>query len=385
MRMAMPKQKPKTTVFSYIARLPLLLLAVVFILANGGAQLVQADRFDEKINAINQETAVKAAKNAQLGAEASSLSNKINKLQVEINALRDQINQYIHDIKKLRVQIKEQEEELERQKDILGQNIRAMYLEGDISTLEILASSHDLSEYVDKEQYRNSVQDKITTTMDKIIELKHQLKAKADEIKDKLDDKQVVEERLASQQAENNQLLHLNKNQQANINAQIMENNAEVAQLRSQQAAENAALFGGSNVVLGKACDTSNGDTYPRPWCSAAQDSMVDSWGMYNRECVSYTAWKVASTGRHMPYWGGRGNANEWDDNARAAGIPVGGTPRAGDVAISNNGYYGHAMYVESVNSNGTINISQYNSQLTGRFSRVYNMNKGSLVFIHFR
>ncbi len=112
---------------------------------------------------------------------------------------------------------------------------------------------------------------------------------------------------------------------------------------------------------------------------------MIDSWGMFNRECVSYTAWKVAESGRYMPYWGGIGNANQWDDNARAYGIPADGSPRAGDVAIKNSQPYGHAMYVEGVNSNGTINISQYNASLDGRFSRVYNMSPGGLVFIHFQ
>lgn len=84
-----------------------------------------------------------------------------------------------------------------------------------------------------------------------------------------------------------------------------------------------------------------------------------------------------------MPYWGGVGNANQWDENARAAGIPTDYSPRAGDVAISNAGYYGHAMYVESVNPNGTINISQYNASWTGTYS-TNTISASGLVFIHF-
>jgi surface antigen len=40
-------------------------------------------------------------------------------------------------------------------------------------------------------------------------------------------------------------------------------------------------------------------------------------------------------------------------------------------------------MYVESVNANGTINISQYNAALNGTFS-TNTISVGSLVFIHF-
>ena len=69
--------------------------------------------------------------------------------------------------------------------------------------------------------------------------------------------------------------------------------------------------------------------------------------------------------------------------DARAAGIPVDSNPQPGDVAISNSGFYGHAMYVESVNSNGTINISQYNAALDGRYS-TNTISPAGLYFIHF-
>ena len=113
-------------------------------------------------------------------------------------------------------------------------------------------------------------------------------------------------------------------------------------------------------------------------------DSIVDTWGMYNRECVSWTAYRVAASGRYMPYWGGRGNANQWDDNARAAGIPVDREPRVGDVGVSNSGYYGHTVYVEAVNGDGTIAVSQFNHDWGGTYSFAPRMPIGNLVFIHF-
>jgi hypothetical protein len=42
-----------------------------------------------------------------------------------------------------------------------------MYLEGKTSTLEMLASSKDLSDFVDKQQSRNAVQSKVKDTMAK--------------------------------------------------------------------------------------------------------------------------------------------------------------------------------------------------------------------------
>jgi surface antigen len=40
-------------------------------------------------------------------------------------------------------------------------------------------------------------------------------------------------------------------------------------------------------------------------------------------------------------------------------------------------------MYVESVNGNGTINISQYNASLDGRYS-TNTISPSGLYFIHF-
>lgn len=137
-------------------------------------------------------------------------------------------------------------------------------------------------------------------------------------------------------------------------------------------------------TVTSASFTSASGTSYP--WANAPfPNSIPDSWGMYQRQCVSYTAWKVASSGRNMPSWAGRGDANLWDDNARAEGIPVDTIPRAGDIAVDNSGAYGHTSYVESVNSDGTINISQYNVRWDGMYSEETNKSPAGLVFIHFQ
>jgi len=376
----------KRIIRPFLTAAPVVLISLVMATNAFTAPHVFADQFDAQINALNQDSSTKRADVAQLGSEAASLTDTITKLQAQIDVLQTQINANKAKQADLQTKIDQAQQDLDTQKKLLGADIKQMYVDGQISTLEMLASSKDLSDFVDKQQYRNSVQNKIKDTLDKITALKLQLKQQKDEVEKLLVDQQAMQDQVASQQAQQNQLLSANVDQQNSLNSQIKQNSQQVAALRAQQAAANARLFSGANVVLGGACDTSHGDTYPSPWCSASQDSMIDSWGMFNRECVSYTAWKVAESGRYMPYWGGQGNANQWDDDARAAGIPVDTTPRAGDVAIKNSGPYGHAMYVESVNGDGTINISQYNANLNGQFSRVYNLNPAplGLVFIHF-
>ncbi len=321
-----------------------------------------ADQYSQQISQLQAQNNNLKAQSNVLAQEAVGFQATIDNLAAQISTLEAQIR--ANEAERVRL-----EAEIVHHKDVLGQNIRAMYLEGDMSTFEMLASSEDLGTFVDKEQYRNTVKDKIATTIDKINELKSKLEKV-------IADQKAAQVQLDAQRAEQARLLALNEAQRSALDTEIKNNSSQISKLRSQQAAANARLFG--NGVRNVA------DSSGYPWAGVAfPNSISDPWGMYKRQCVSYTAWKVANSGRHMPYWGGHGNANQWDDNALAAGIPVDGNPQVGDVAVSNSGYYGHVMYVEAVYGDGTIYVSQYNANWTGKYSEA-RISIGSLVFIHF-
>lgn len=61
------------------------------------------------------------------------------------------------------------------------------------------------------------------------------------------------------------------------------------------------------------------------------------------------------------------GNANTWYSRAAAAGMAVGSAPRAGAVGTTTRGAEGHVVYVESVNADGSINISEMNAPIWGQ------------------
>lgn len=95
----------------------------------------------------------------------------------------------------------------------------------------------------------------------------------------------------------------------------------------------------------------------------------IDPWGFYKRYCTSYVAWKLNQNGAGFSNGmagpngaaGQFGDAKNWDDNAQTIGFAVDQTPAVGAVAVWNGGTYGHVAYVESVNANGTVNVSEYN------------------------
>jgi surface antigen len=60
------------------------------------------------------------------------------------------------------------------------------------------------------------------------------------------------------------------------------------------------------------------------------------------------------------------GNANNWNNNGENTGFMVGTSPRVGAMAVweaneDGASSAGHVAWVEAVNGNGTIDISEYN------------------------
>lgn len=343
-----------------------------------GASIAHADQFDDQINALNAQNSQSQSVLNGLTSQAGSYQAAINALDAQIAAVQAQIAANQAQQASVQQQIVDAQNKITSQKQYLGDDIRSMYIDGQLSTIEELATSKNLSDYVDKEEYRITAQDQMNSTIKQIAVLQIELQKQKTELDQLVASQKQQNDQLASAESQQQSLLSYNEGQQAAYNAQISSNSGQIASLRKAQIAANSRFIGSAGT--GPAC----GGGYPAKWCEIPQDSVIDSWGMYNRECVSYTAFKVAASGRNMPYWGGVGNANQWDDNARAAGIPVDSSPRAGDVAISNSGAYGHAMYVESVNGDGTFNLSQYNAALDGRYSTRSSVSPAGLAFIHF-
>ncbi len=309
----------------------------------------------------------------ELSAQADSLQKKLAELNNQISQVSAQIELTSIKISELTNKLEDASKELERQKALLKASMRELYVTGDVSTIEMLANSNNFSDFVNEQKYLEQLKTGIQDSTKRVVALKQQIEEQKAEQEKLKEQQEGQKEQLSGAKSEQAFLLDKTKGDEAAYKAQVNE-------LQEAQRAINAELASRLRV---RGLTTGGSGGYPAVWANAPRDSLVDNWGMYNRECVSYTAWKVWATGRNMPYWGGHGNANQWPANARAAGIPVDGTPRAGDVAISMAGYYGHAMYVERVNSDGTIFVSQYNFAVQGEYSEM-TIGTGGLYFIHF-
>jgi peptidoglycan DL-endopeptidase CwlO len=368
------KNLQKTRILSVAG---LLIVAIV----TGSSSFVRADTIDDQIKALESQRSQDQANSSQLGAQANDLQGQINDLQNQIASIQAQIDANAAKEKDLNNQIETAQKKLEEQRDLLSANIRSMYIEGDISPLEMIASSSNLGDFVEKQEYRDRIKDSITEMLDEIEKLKKQLSDQKEEVRRLLGEQTALRGSLAQKQGEASEKLAQTNQQKSSFDEAVNQKSSQIASLRAQQLAANRrATGGGGSQIISSG---RSGGGYPDKWALAPQDSLVDSWGLYNRECVSYTAWKVYQAGKNMPYFGGRGNANQWPSTARSFGIATGSEPRAKSVAISFAGPYGHSMWVEEVLGGGKLRISEYNYNIDGQYTERI-ISGGGLTYIYF-
>lgn len=342
---------------------------------------VRAQSIDAKIKALEAQRSQDQVNANQLGGQAKDIEGQIIDLQNQIASIQSLIDTNSERKVELQKQIKVAQDKVDEQRELLSSNIRSMYIEGDISPLEMIASSENLSDFVDKQEYRDRIKNSISTTMDEIQKLKQQLDEQEKEVTRIIDEQKTLQTSVSEKRQEASAKLAQTNQQKSDFDKAISSKSSEIASLRAQQLAANRSSSGGGGgqvISSGR-----SGGGYPDKWAFAAQDSLVDTWGLYNRECVSYTAWKVYQSGKRMPYFGGRGNAKQWPSTAQSFGISTGSEARAQSVAISYGGPYGHSMWVEEVLSGGRIRVSEYNFNIDGQYTERI-ISSAGLTYIYF-
>lgn len=362
-----PAQNIKTTTKKITIAAVAVLLAVTSSFQ--ASHLVKADDYDRRIAEIQAQIDQYQSEAGKLAGQAESFQKELNALTAQKNVIQGQINlkQAEHD--KLVAEIAANEKKIADNQDALGVTIADLYVSSDVSPLEMLASSQSISDYVDKESYRNTIKDNLTRTISSIKKLKKQLEEQKKDVDRVLAEQKFARDALVAKENQQAQLIAQTRGQEAAYNRLVGERESQkLALQKAQQAAIEAAMRRSGGLVNVLPGDPNKGG-YPWEagcWVDAnawshggAGGDGTDPLGYGCRQCVSYTAWKVGQrTGNFPRYWG---NANMWPASARASGYQTGSTPRANSVGVISAGAYGHVVWVEAVNGDGTVDISQYN------------------------
>lgn len=359
-------------------------MAVTVLVAGSGVfalgSHVFARDYEAEIKAKEQEASKYNSEASRLGEMADNLQSELDKINGQITTIQGQIADSQKKIDNLNAQIKRNEILIKQRRKAMGQVLADMHVDDQISPLEMLASSNSIGDYIDKQEQRSSLRTSLNGKIKEIKALQKKLEENKKLVENTLRDQEAQRNVLSSKQSEKAKLVADTKNDQNAYSALAQKRNSEVAKLREEQAAANRRALGNGVSIPG---GIPGGGGYPGVWANAPLDAYVDPWGLYTRECVSYVAWKIHSTGRYVPHFGGAGNANQWPSTAARHGISSGSTPKAGAAAVMNIGYYGHVMYVESVNGDGTITVSDYNFAWDGLY-RYYTRSASGLTYVYF-
>ena len=397
------KQRSTTPVSISLTAKASAVAAIVLVASAGilqfGSSVLAVD-YDAQIRAKEQESQKYNAEADRLGNVAGTLQEALDELNSQVSTIQKQISESQQKHDSLIKQIEKNQQTIGENKKALGRILSDMYVDDQISPLEMLASSDSIGDYVDKQEQRGALRSSLNAKIKDIKVLQKKLEEDKKSVENVLNDQESQRKQLASKQGEQKTLLDQTKNDQGAYQQLAASRNAEINQLREQQKKSNCDALGG--VWSSGTCVSSGGGSgaippaspgnggYPAIWANAPLDAYIDPWGLYTRECVSYVAWKVSSTGRYVPHFGGAGHARQWPSTLSGVYSPTlggtiqqGSTPKAGSAAIMYGGPYGHVMYVEAVNGDGTITVSDYNLGVDGLY-RYYTRSASGLTYIYF-
>lgn len=363
-------KKPSISRLATVAVASIVLVSGLVIAPLSQPASIEAESLQElRARTAQLENAIKAnnAQADQLRAQGDSLKTAIAALDLEIQQATAQIELTAAKINQLSEELKIAEKELERQKQLLKANMRALYKRGDVSTVELLVGSDSFSQFIDEQEYLERLKLGIQESTNKVLALTQQIEGQKNE-----------QEKLKKQQEAQRELVRKAKNKQAKLLAETQGREssyrARSAKLQEEQSKILAQIVARSRVLAGVG-------TGSYPWANYRDGAWThqgscfygddhDNWGYCYRQCTSFAAWRLYSQGKKSPMY--YGNAENWLTRARSDGIPTGSQPAVGAIAVWDNFNEGHVAYVEEVMGGNDVRISEYNAvpAYQGRYSQ---------------
>jgi peptidoglycan hydrolase CwlO-like protein len=332
----------------------------------------------QQIGALSGQNAQSQAQLNALQLQSEGYQGAIDSLDSQISSLQAQISSNQARQASIEQQIAANQAEIALKKGSLSDDVKTMYIDGSMTTIEELATSKDLSAYVDKQEYQTVVQNQLTAIIQQIAALQNTLQVQKAQVQQLLTSQTAQSAQLASAQAQQAQLLSLNQQQQGAYNAQVNANKGKISALDAQQAAiiqAGTRTIGSSGgTYTSNTCNNGSGSGgYPAGWCDAVQDSFNPLGGFPNRECTSYAYWYFTQVEGHSDFEVS-GNANQW---LGTSSYPTHSAPQVGGLAVETAGEFGHVAVVQALPGqtfqgqtvpSGDVAVSEMNYDFAGHF-----------------
>ena len=320
-------------------------------------------------------------------SHANTLEGEIERLNAEITAMENKIEANKLIVEDLKVQIAEQKAILEQQQAGFAEIGADVHFKEKESEL-IQALKYTISERAEKKARDENVKAQISSSVNTINENMKALELKQAQVEALIEDQQIQSDRIAE-----------NKNRQAELKtkyendaSQYSEDAKAAERKRGEEIAKEIAKYNSTGKVVASGLNSypKAGDCPQNNYTNIGYVIYYD--GMAICQCTSYANWKVReSWGKSAVGFGIMGNAKDWGRSAAAAGLRVDDEPEPHTVGYQTSGIFGHVVWIEGVNADGTVNLSEYNNLYSsvsgqkGDFGYRVNVPASSFRYIHFR
>ncbi len=310
----------------------------------GGERL---DQIGVELDEIGKKIEELEGKARELAEQANTLDNEIARLQTDADTLTEKIDQSQKQLEKTKEEIALTEKKIEDRRKSLGKIMVDQYMNENITLIERLAGSENISEFIDDETKMTAASESLAQKVREIKALKAQLEDKKREVEGLIKRQEAQKKSLMDKKAEQTKLLEDTKGEEANYQNMRSEANEQRQALMQEQKKIMDELLRGQNIANrppgsmavrnysgehGSVADCENAGGYP--YCNGRLDYGSDPWGLYYRECVSYAAWAMeVRFGKSISHFHGNGNGYEWPTTSIEMGARVDNIPEVGAVA----------------------------------------------------
>lgn len=229
----------------------------------------------KKIESLKSQKADKEAYASALMEQVDLLQDKLDNLessrdalQTEIDAVQQQITQTQAEIDQAQKEIDAKEKEFEGVYEEYCQRLRAMYISGNVSVLEVLLESGDISSILTRAEMVKSVSKQDSATLDELMTKMQEIQKQRQELSDKKLQLNEDKETLDTRKAELQDSIDEYNSSKAELDAQIEECNAAIRSIESTQAEiqetidDNQEELAAINAALSSSTNKPGSDNY---------------------------------------------------------------------------------------------------------------------------
>lgn len=250
-------------------------IAAIIVIASGTVFAVSEADLRGKANKVQSELNEGKDKLHEAEVVANSFEEKVNQLQAEISSIQGQITTTSTNIANTQAELERTQAELDRQEGIMGESLRALYKQGRVSTVELLASSDSFTEFVNGQEYLERVKLSVQESAKKVAKLK---------------------DKLVIQKQELNELLELQVGQKRVVEAKKIEQDKLLADAQATEASY-ASYVAAKQQEQNKA--EAELEAYVR---SQIKTGFVSQGKINNNAVIGYTGSTGNSTGVHLHF-----------------------------------------------------------------------------------